>query len=120
MLHFSEDFVGGIFGLGRTCGASARFECESTAELETDWPKVLAETAQWRARRAEKATALNVFIDAPPSWQWDAIAFVKARLILPSMSLAPELRGLFLRVYVPSPEMQTYLYVELFPETHHS
>ena len=41
---------------------------------------------------------------------------VKAKLIVPPDSLARELKGLDVRVYVFTPEMEHYLYVELFPE----
>ena len=45
MLNFSESFVGGFFGFGRTYGAVARFECDCVAALEADWPAALRETA---------------------------------------------------------------------------
>ena len=114
MVHFSEDFVGGFFGFGRTYGASARFD--SVEALEADWRVALAETAKWRANRGKKATALNLFFEVKPAQPWDAIAFVKARVLVPP-EVAPELRGLFLRVYVHTLEMEHYLYIELFPVT---
>jgi hypothetical protein len=116
MVHFSEDFAGGFFGFGRTYGASARFECDSAGALEADWPVALAATAQWRTSRKEKATSLHLFFQAPAPRLWDAIAFIKARVIVAPDLLAPELRGLYLRVYVLTPEVDHYLYVELFPE----
>jgi hypothetical protein len=116
MVHFSEDFVGGFFGFRRTYGASARFECDSGEALAAEWPEALAATAAWRARRKEKATSLHLFFQAPAGWLWEAIAFVKARVIVPPGSLAQELRGLYLRVYVFTPDMEHYLYAELFPE----
>jgi hypothetical protein len=116
MLHFSEDFVGGFFGFGRTYGASARFECDSAEALDADWPVALAATTKWREERKEKATALHLFFEVPAAWKWEAIAFVKAKVIVPPDSLAPELHGLFLRVYVFTPDLEHYLYAELFPE----
>jgi hypothetical protein len=116
MVHFSEDFVGGFFGFGRTYGASARFECDSLEALEADWPDALAATAKWREGRKEKATSLHLFFQAPVTWLWDAVAFVKTHVIVPPDSLARELKGLYLRVYVFTPEMEHYLYAELFPE----
>jgi hypothetical protein len=50
------------------------------------------------------------------SARFDAVAFVKAKVIVPPGSLAQELRGLYLRVYVFTPDMEHYLYAELFPE----
>jgi hypothetical protein len=116
MIHFSEDFVGGFFGFGRTYGASTRFECETAAALESDWPAALAATARWREERKEKATALHLFFQVPTTQLWDAIAFVKAKVLVPPESLAPALHGLYLRVYVLTPDMEHYLYAELFPE----
>jgi hypothetical protein len=115
MVRFSEDFVGGFFGFGRTYGASARFECESAEALDADWPVALAATAKWREGRKERATALHLFFQVPADWLWEAVAFVKAKVITPPSSLAPELCGLYLRVYVFTPEMEHYLYAELFP-----
>jgi hypothetical protein len=116
MIHFREDFVGGFFGFGRTYGASARFECDSAEALEADWPIALAATAKWRRGRKEKATSLHLFYQASATWLWDAVAFVKAKVIVPPGLLAQELQGLYLRVYVFTPEMEHYLYTELFPE----
>lgn len=116
MVNFSEDFVGGFFGFGRTYGASARFECDSTAALEADWPVALAATATWREGRKEKATSLHLFFEGPATWLWDAVAFVKARVIVPPDSQAREFKGLCLRVYVLTPDLEHYLYAELFPE----
>jgi hypothetical protein len=62
------------------------------------------------------ATALHLDFQAPATCVWDAVAFVKEKVIVPPDSLAPELRGLLLRVHVFTPEMEHYLYVELFPE----
>jgi hypothetical protein len=116
MVHFSESFVGGFFGFGRTYGASARFECKSAEALEADWPVALAATARWREGRKEKATSLHLFFQAPATRLWDAVAFVKGNVIVPPDSLARELKGLYLRVYVLTPELEHYLYAELFPE----
>ncbi len=116
MIHFSEAFVGGFFGLGRTYGASARFECDSAAAPEADWPVALAATAAWRERRKQKATRLHLFFQAPATWLWDAVAFVKANVIVPPDTLAGELRGLCLRVHVFTPQLEHYLYAELLPE----
>jgi hypothetical protein len=116
MVHFSEDFVGGFFGFGRTYGASARFECAAVEAVRAEWPAALDATAKWRAARKQKATALHLFFQAPETWLWEAVAFVKATVIVPPGSLPEELRGLFLRVYVFTPEGEHYLYAELFPE----
>jgi hypothetical protein len=116
MVHFREDFIGGFFGFGRTYGASLRFDADSAEGLETDWPAALAATANWRSERKEKATSLHLFFQAPVTWLWDAVAFVKVKVIVPPDSLAPELKGLYLRVYVLTPDMDHYLYAELFPE----
>jgi hypothetical protein len=115
MIHFSEDFVGGFFGFGRTYGASVRFEGDSAEAFETDWPAALAATAKWREQRKEKATALHLFLQAPTMRIWDAVAFVKDKVIVPPAYLAPELEGLFLRASVSTPDMDHYLYAELFP-----
>jgi hypothetical protein len=115
MVHFSEDFVGGFFGFGRTYGASARLECDSAGALEADWPVVLAATAKWREGRKKKATALHLFFQVPAACVWDAVAFVKGKVIVPPDALARELQGLNLAIYVFTPEMEHYLYAELFP-----
>jgi hypothetical protein len=116
MVHFSEDFVGGFFGFRRTYGASARLECDSADALEADWPVALAATAKWRAGRKEKATSLHLFFEVPATRVWDAVAFVKGKVIVPPESLARELKGLYLRIYVLTPDLEHYLYAELFPE----
>ena len=116
MVHFSEDFVGGFFGFGRTYGASARFECDSAEALETDWPVALAATANWREGRKEKATSLHLFFQVPAAKLWEVVSFAKAKVIVPPDSLAPTLHGLYLRVYVLTSDMEHYLYAELFPE----
>ena len=116
MVHFSESYVGGFFGFGRTYGAVARFVCDSPRQVELDWPFALAEAARWRAIRRERATSLHLDIQAPTAWVWEAVEFVKANVIVPPASLAQELRGLFLRIHVFSPDMEHYLYTELFPE----
>jgi hypothetical protein len=116
MVHFSEAFVGGFFGFGRTYGASARFECDSAEALEADWPVALLAAAKWRESRKEKATSLHLFFQVSAAWLWDAVAFVKAKVIVPPPMLAQELHGLYLRIYVLTPEMEHYLYAELFPE----
>src|SRR5262249_26597716 len=105
-----------FFGFGRTYGVVARFVCDSPPQLDADWPIALVETARWRVRRKERATSLHLDFQTPAAWVWDALEFVKARVIVPPASLAQELRGLFLRVHVFTPEMEHYLYAELFPE----
>jgi hypothetical protein len=115
MVNFSEDFVGGFFGFGRTYGASVRFECDSLAALEADWPVALTATAKWRERRKDKATSLHLFFQSPVASLWEAVSFVKAKVIVPPGSLAHELQGLYLRVYVCTPEMEHHLYADLFP-----
>ena len=116
MVHFSESYVGGFFGFGRTYGAVARFECDSPLQLEAEWPVALAETARWRAGRRKRATSLYLDFQPSAAWVWDAVAFIKAKVIVPPTSLDQELRGLFLRVHVCTPEMEHYFYAELFPE----
>jgi hypothetical protein len=116
MVHFSESYVGGFFGFGRTYGAVARFDCASPLQLEAEWPSALAKTARWRADRKERATSLYLAFQPSPACVWDATAFIKANVILPPASLAPELRGRFLRVHVCTPEMEHYFYAELFPD----
>lgn len=117
MLHFSESFVGGFFGIGRTYGAVARFECRSAAELEEDWPAALSETAAWRSRRGHRATALHLYLQLPPVEVWQAAAFLTTRLLVPPESRASELRGLALEVAVfGSPDMEQYLDLRLYPE----
>jgi len=116
MVRFSEDFVGGFFGFGRTYGGSVRFECDSAQALEAEWPDALAATASWREGRKEKATTLHLFVQVPLTWLWDAVAFIKANVIVPPDALARELHGLYVRIYIFTPEMEHYVYVELFPE----
>ena len=116
MVHFSESYAGGFFGFGRTYGAVARFVCDSPLQLEAEWPVALAETARWRAGRKGRATSLHLDFQAPVAWVWDAVEFVKAKVMVPPASLAQELRGLFLLVHVFTPEVEHYLYAELFPE----
>lgn len=116
MVHFSEDFVGGFFGLGRTYGAGVRFECDSVEALAADWPAALSATGRWRDRRAGRATALDLFFLAAEPWLWEAVEFVKAFVLVPPSALAPELRGLYVCAYVLTPDGEHYLYVELFPE----
>jgi hypothetical protein len=115
MLHFSESYAGGFFGFGRTYGAVARFVCDSPRNLALEWPAALAETARWRAGRKERATALHLDFQAQPEWVWEAVEFVKEKLMTPPASLAPELRGLMLCVHVYTPDVEHYLYAELFP-----
>jgi hypothetical protein len=116
MLHFSESFVGGFFGFGRTYGAVARFECGSASELETDWPAALQETAAWRSRRGDRATVLHLYFEAPPAQVWETVAFVADQLLVPPDARAPELWGLALVVAVfGSPDMEQYLDLTLYP-----
>jgi hypothetical protein len=116
VVRLSEDFAGGFFGFGRTYGASLRLECASAAELASDWPAGLVAASQWRERRKDQATALHVLVQASTEWLWDAVAFLKMKVLVPPGKLDCELQGLFLRIYVHTPEMEHYLYVELFPE----
>jgi len=116
MVHFTEDFVGGFFGFGRTYGASARFVCDAAEALDADWPVALAAAAKWREGRKEKATSLHLFFQVPAARLWEVVSFVKEKVIVPPCLLAPELCGLYLRVYVLTPQMEHYLYAELFPE----
>jgi len=116
VLTFRSPYAGGFFGFGRTYGAVARFVCDSPLDLEAEWPVALAETARWRAGRRERATSLHLDFQAPAAWVWEAVEFVKAKVIVPSTLLPQELRGIFLRVHVFTPEMEHYLYAELFPE----
>jgi hypothetical protein len=115
MVTFIESYAGGFFGFGRTYGAVARFVCDSPRGLATEWPTALAETARWRARRKERATALHLDFQAQPGWVWEAVKFVKEKVMTPPPSLAPELRGLMLCVHVYTPDVEHYLYAELFP-----
>ena len=117
MLHFSESFVGGFFGFGRTYGAVARFECASAAELETDWLTALRDAAAWRDRRGKRATALHLYLQVAPAVVWAAAAFLASRLLVPPAARPPELRGLRLEVAVfGSPDMEQYLDLILYPE----
>jgi hypothetical protein len=117
MLHFSESFVGGFFGIGRTYGAAARFECDSVRALEDDWPQALEKTAAWRSARKERATALHLYFEVPPALAWDTMASIAARLIVPPAALARELRGLGLIVAVfGAPDMEQYMDLILYRE----
>jgi hypothetical protein len=117
VLHFSESFVGGFFGFGRTYGAVARFECAAAAELETDWPTALRETAAWRTRRGKQATALHLYLLVAPAAVWGAVAFLAGQLLVPPAARPPEILGLRLEVAVfGSPDMQQYLDLILYPE----
>jgi hypothetical protein len=117
MLHFSESFVGGFFGFGRTYGAVARFECDSIEALERDWPEALRQTADWRRTRKQRATWLHLYFNVPSRLAWDAISFVGARVLVPPASLAPEVRGLGLVIAVfGTPDMEQYLDATLYRE----
>jgi hypothetical protein len=117
MLHFSEDFVGGFFGFGRTYGAVARFECDAALTLEADWPIALQKTAEWRNGRKERATALHLHLLVPSALAWDAITFIVPRVVVRPASLAPELRGLALVIAVfGTPDMELYLDLTLYRE----
>lgn len=116
MLHFSESYAGGWFGFGRTYGAVARFSSDPVVNLDAEWPEALAATAQWRARRKERATALHLDFEIPRNHVWEAIAFVKAKLLVPADDLCPELRGLLLNVHVYTADADSLLFVQLFPE----
>jgi hypothetical protein len=117
MLHFSESFVGGFFGFGRTYGAVARFECSSVAALEADWPEALRETAAWPRNRKERATTLHLYFQIPSPLAWDAISFVGTRVLVPPASLAQEFRGLALVIAVfGAPDMEQYLDATLYRE----
>ncbi len=116
MLHFSESFVGGFFGFGRTYGAVARFACESASELEADWPAALEETAGWRSRRRDRATVLHLYFDSPPAQVWEVVAFITGQLLVPPAERPAELWGLALEVAVfGSPDMEQYLDLVLYP-----
>lgn len=115
MLHFSESFIGGFFGFGRTYGAVARLECDSIAALEADWPAALRETAQWRATRKERATWLHLYFNVPPALASAAISFVGAKVFEPPASLPPEFRGLGLQIAIfGTPDMEQYLDATLY------
>jgi hypothetical protein len=64
----------------------------------------------------EKATSLHLFFEAPAATAWEIIAFIKEHVIVEPERFAAELRGLYLRIYVVTPEMEHLLYAELFPE----
>jgi hypothetical protein len=117
MLHFDESFVGGFFGYGRTYGAVARFDCQSAADLEAQWPEALRATAAWRAGREGRAKALHLYFNVPPPLAWDVILFITARVVVPPSSLPEELRGLTLEVAVfGMPELEQFLDLVLYPE----
>jgi hypothetical protein len=117
MIHFSEDLVGGFFGFYRTYGAVARFEYDAIEVLEADWPTALTRTQQWRATRKDRATALHLYFEGPPALRWDAIAFVKSRVLVPPAALPAELQGLALEVAVfGAPDMELYLDLKLYRE----
>jgi hypothetical protein len=116
MVHFSESYVGGFFGFGRTYGAVARFECASVPAFEVDWPVALYETARWRATRKRRATVLHLDFQVPVALVWEAVAFAAAKVLVPPASLAPELRGLGVYVGVYTPDAEHYLHLFLFPE----
>jgi hypothetical protein len=116
MVHFSESYVGGFFGFGRTYGAVARFECASARTLETDWPAALEATAKWRAARKERATVLHLEVQVPAPQAREAMARAAAKVIVPPAALPPELRGLCLAVGVSTPDMEHYMHLVLYPE----
>jgi hypothetical protein len=117
MLNFSESFVGGFFGFGRTYGAVARFECDSVVTLEADWPAALRETAQLRATRKERATWLHLYFNVPSALASAAISFVSAKVFVPPANLPPEFRGLGLVIAVfGTPDMEQYLDATLYHE----
>jgi hypothetical protein len=87
----------------------ARFEAESVETLDADWPAALRHTADWRARRAEKALSLHLHFVVPRDLAWDAIAFVAGKL-LSSPALPEEFAGLRLEpVVLATPGMVVYL-----------
>jgi hypothetical protein len=117
VVYFSESFVGGFFGFRRTYGAVARFECGSAGELETDWAAALRDTAAWRSRRGERATALHLYPHLPAGEVWAAVTFLAGRLLVPPAARPPELRGLHLEVAVFGfPDMEQYLDLILYAE----
>jgi hypothetical protein len=117
MLHFNESFAGGFFGIGRTYGAVARFECASASELERDWPSALQQAAAWRSRRGERATALHWYFQVAPAAVWAVVHFITGRLLVSPRARPPDLRGLRLEVAVfGSPDMAQYLDLILYPE----
>ena len=100
IVHFDESFVGGIFGIGRTYGAVARFEADSVETLEADWPTALQQTAEWRAHRQEKALCLHLYFIVPKPIVWQAIAFVSRKLLTSADRLPAEFACLRLEVVV--------------------
>jgi hypothetical protein len=47
---------------------------------------------------------------------WDAIAFAKANILVPPHSLAPDLQGLNLCIYVFTPDVDYHFYAELYAD----
>ena len=102
--------TGGFFGFASTYGAVARFEAESVEALEADWPAVLQHTADWRARRGEKALSLHLHFVVPADLAWDAIAFVSRKLLSSASALPEEFAGLRVEpVVLATPGMVVYL-----------
>src|SRR5262249_36107031 len=115
MLYFSESYVGGFFGFGRTYGAVARFEGDSIKTLEDDWPTARAETAKWRAYRKERATVLHLDFQVSAALVWETMAFVAAKVMVPPSQQAEEFHGLGLQVGIYTPDAEHYLHMGLFP-----
>lgn len=115
MVIFTEPFVGGFFGFGRTYGAVARFECTSAEALEIDWPIALLETAKWRAVRNHRATVLHLYFQVPAAVVPAALAFVAAKVMMPPALLAESLRGLCLEVNIFTPELEHHMHLVLYP-----
>jgi hypothetical protein len=117
MVHFSEAFVGGFFGIGRTYGAAARFDLHSTAEMEGDWLTARQETATWRKQRDDRATALHLYFDVSPEIVWEVVAFIAAKLLVPPTKRPAEFQSLLLEIAVFGlPDREQYLDVVLYPE----
>jgi len=116
MVYFSEPFVGGFFGFGRTYGAVVRLECSSIAVLESDWPAALQQTNQWRQTRNDRASVLHLYLQVPKSAVPEAISFVADRILVAPTSMPEVFRGLCLEVNIFTPEMEHYMHLVLCPD----
>lgn len=117
MVYFSEPFIGGFFGFGRTYGAVVRIECDSIHSIETDWPNALREAANWRSSRNDRATVLHLYLQVPQSMVSDAMSFVADRIMVARELLPEELRGLCLEVNIFTPEMEHHMHLVLYPDS---
>ena len=110
MLHFDEMFAGGFFGVGRSYGAGARFECRSAEEFASDWTDMLFRVAKWRELRRDKARSLLLLIQGPPEQVWRFADLLKERVIVAAAARPRELQGLHLEAAVfGEPDMEQYL-----------